>query len=287
MRALIIAIFIIFFVSCDYLKLKPKKENHIEKPAVASVGETKLYISDIKNVVPEGMALQDSIVLIKSYINTWAKQQLLLQKSKENITEKNSKEIDALVKKYREGLFINNYKERLIKQQLDTVVSDDKIVLYYTNNKSNFKLNEELIQLKFIYFGNDFLDKKEVIEKFKSTKEEDFEALENLTINFKDYQLRDSTWMSIDKVMLRIPPFREEPKQNLLKISKFIQKEDSLGVYLVAVKKVLKRNDIAPLSYIKNNIKALILHKRKLELIREIEKTLINDAIKNNNFKEY
>ncbi|MFL0123458.1 hypothetical protein V2590_02120, partial [Tenacibaculum maritimum] len=94
-------------------------------------------------------------------------------------------------------------------------------------------------------------------------------------------------WVTLNDVRLKIPPFRSEPKQKLLKISKFIQKEDSLGVYLVAVKSILKRNDIAPMSYVVPTIKEMILHKRKLELIREIEKTLINDAIQNKHFKEY
>ena len=85
----------------------------------------------------------------------------------------------------------------------------------------------------------------------------------------------------------KIPPFAKESKENLLKISKFIQKEDSLGVYLVAVKNILQKNETAPLSEVTNRIKQIILHKRKLELIREIEKTLINDAIQNKNFKEY
>lgn len=276
----------LLFVSCEYLTVQTKKDTH-EEPVIASVGEVNLYKSDINNIIPYGISKQDSTVLVKSYINSWAKQQLLLQKAEENISEVNSNEIDVLVKKYRESLYINGYKERLVKQQLDTIVTEDEVVNYYNQNKENFKLNEELLQIKFIYFGKDFLDKKEAIKKFKSVKEEDLEDLENLTINFKDYHLRDSTWITYDDVLKKIPPFRAEPKEKLLKISKFIQKEDSLGVYLVAVKEVLKRNDIAPLSYIESNIKQLILHKRKLELIREIEKTLINDAIKNNNFKEY
>ena len=131
------------------------------------------------------------------------------------------------------------------------------------------------------------MDVKETIERFKSDKEEDLEDLENQTINFKDYTLRNSTWITYNDLIQRIPPFRRESKEKLLKISKYIQKEDSFGVYLVAVNEVLLRNDVAPLSYIEDNIKQIILHKRKLELIRDIEKTLINDAIKNNNFKEY
>ncbi|CAL2084198.1 hypothetical protein [Tenacibaculum sp. 190524A05c] len=290
MKKLVLLFSVLLSVSsCDKIKsldIFTKKEEKKE-PVVASVGETNLYLSELESVIPKGISDNDSIVLAKSYINTWAKQQLLLQRAEENISEVNSNKIDELIKAYRQSLYINGYKETLIKQQLDTIISEASIEDYYQKNKDNFKLNEELLQIKYVYFGNDFLDKEEAIEKFKSTEEEDLEDLEALTINFKDYQLRDSTWITYDKLLQKIPPFRYETKEKLLKISKFIKKEDSLGVYLVAVNNVLMRNDIAPLSYIENNIKQLILHNRKIELVRDIEKTLINDAIKNNEFKEY
>jgi hypothetical protein len=76
-------------------------------------------------------------------------------------------------------------------------------------------------------------------------------------------------------------------KKTLLKKSNFIEKEDSLGLYLIAINNVLKRNDIAPISYVKPTIKQIILHKRKLELLRKIEVELLNDAIKNQNFERY
>ncbi|AUC14809.1 hypothetical protein BTO06_06480 [Tenacibaculum sp. SZ-18] len=288
-KSALFLVILVILCSCEQIKsldVFSKKEER-EEPIIASVGETNLYLSELNEVIPKGILESDSIVLAKSYINTWAKQQLLLQKAEENISEVNYNKIDELIKAYRESLYINGYKESLIKQQLDTVISDESIRNYYKNNKENFKLNEELLQIKYVYFGNDFLDKKEAIDKFKSEEEEDLEDLESLTINFKDYQLRDSSWITYDNVLQKIPPFRYEPKEKLLKKSKFIKKEDSLGVYLVAVNNVLLRNDIAPLSYIENNIKQLILHKRKIELVRDIEKTLINDAIKNNEFKEY
>ncbi|WP_299709601.1 hypothetical protein [uncultured Tenacibaculum sp.] len=288
MKKIVFTFCLLSLLSCDKIKeFTSRSDDKSDDQVIASVGEVELYLSDVKSVVPKGTPKNDSLVLIKSFINTWAKQQLLLKKAQENISEVNNNQIDALVKNYKESLYINGYKESLINQQLDTVVTEQSIQKYYTNNKDNFRLNEELLQLKYIYFGTDFLDKKEAIKKFKSDEIEDLEGLENLTINFKDYMLRDSSWVSYDDVLLKIPPFRYESKEKLLKKSKFIQKEDSLGVYLVAVNNVLNRNDIAPISYIRNNIKQLILHKRKIELVREIEKTLINDAIKNNEFKEY
>lgn len=286
MKKIVYIVISLAFLSCDYLGIQSKKAEEIETP-IASVYNVNLYEKDIENFLPKNITKEDSIVLVKSFINSWAKQQLFLKQAELNVTEENNKNINSLVNKYRESLFINEYKERLVKQELDTLVSEEEVKDFYKDNKENFKLNEELIQLKYLHFGSELLDKKDIVKKFKSSKEEDLESLESQRINFKSSRLRDSTWLSLDNVLLKIPPFVKEPKEKLLKISKFIQKEDSLDVYLVAVKNVLKRNDLAPLSYITPQIKQLILHKRKLELIREIEKTLINDAIQNKNYKEY
>ena len=175
----------------------------------------------------------------------------------------------------------------MVKQQLDTIVTNKQLYNYYQINKNNFKTSEDLLQFEYIYFDKDFIDKDEIIKQFKSSEENDKEDLERHLLNFKSYRLQDSTWVTFDFLKKKIPALQTETNEKLLKISKFIQKEDSLGVYLVAVKNRLAQNATAPLSYVSPRIKQIILHKRKLELIREIEKTLINDAIKNKNFKEY
>ena len=174
-------------------------------------------------------------------------------------------------------------REELIKQQLDTVISEAEVEQYYLVNNENFKLNEVLVKSKYLYFNHTINDQKEIIKLFKSDKIEDAEELERQQLSFKIYQLNDSIWTDLDKVLLKLP----FSKENLLKKTNFIQKKDSLGLYLVAIKEVLNRNDVAPISYIKPTIKEMILHKRKIELIREIEKIIVKDATKNNNFKIY
>ncbi|WBX72588.1 hypothetical protein PG913_06595 [Tenacibaculum pacificus] len=275
----------ILIVSCDFISLKTEKVTQ-HRP-IATVLNKNLYKKDIEELLPKGISSKDSIVIVRGLIYSWAKKQLLLAKAEENISEVNSDEIENLVNNYKKSLYINGYKERLIKQQLDTIVEQEEVDLYYQKNKENFKLNEEILQFEYIYFGKDFLDKEETIKNFKSSKEEDREDLERYLLNFKSYRLQDTTWIPFSSLPKIIPPFQFETKQDLLKISKYIQKEDSLGVYLVAVKKRLPKNATAPLTFVSSRIKQIILHKRKLELIREIEKTLINDAIQNKNFKEY
>ena len=87
--------------------------------------------------------------------------------------------------------------------------------------------------------------------------------------------------------MAKIPSFDNQDKLRILKKSKYFEKKDSLGVYLVAVKAVLKRNETAPMSYVLPTIKQMILHKKKLELLKKIEKTLVEDALGSTEFEIY
>lgn len=275
--------FLVFlsFSSCQYFGVQEKEERSSE--IVAIVNTEKLFREDIEAILPEQISTADSTVLVRSFINDWAIKQLLLQKAQKNSSQEKLDEINTLVKDYKESLLINNYKETLIKQQLDTVINQQEIDTFYTKNKENFKLNEELVKMKYLYLDNNVINKKELISLFKSDAIEDAEALEKQQLSFKSYNFNDSVWKRVDNVMLKVP----FSKENLLKKIQFTQKQDSLGLYLVSVKDFLERNDIAPLSYVESTIKQMILHRRKIELIRDIEKIVVQDATKNNNFKIY
>jgi hypothetical protein len=281
MRFLSILFCIFTFASCDYIKLQEKHAPTSE--IIAIVNTDKLFKEDLKDFLPRNISREDSLILVKSFIQDWAVKKLLLDAAANNNTQESLKNIKNLVQDYKESLLINNFKEALIKQQLDTIISDDEVEAYYLINNENFKLNEVLVKSRYLYFDASIINKKEIVKFFKSEEIEDAEELERQQLSFKMYQLNDSIWTELDKILLKLP----FSKENLLKKSKFIQKQDSLGLYLVAIKDVLRRNDIAPLSYIKPTIKEMILHKRKIELIRDIEKIIVKDATKNNNFKIY
>ncbi|WP_297803152.1 hypothetical protein [uncultured Polaribacter sp.] len=206
-----------------------------------------------------------------------------MAKAKNNSSQETVNQIDGLVQDYKESLLINNYKEKLVKQKLDTVVSDEEIREYYLLNKENFKLNEELVKIRYLHIDNNLIDESEILSLFRSNDINDLEELEKQELSFKFHQFNDSIWTQLDKVLLKLP----FSKDKLLKKTKFIQKQDSIGLYLAIIKDVLPRNSIAPISYITSTIKQMILHKRKIELLRDIEKIIVKDATQNNNFKIY
>jgi len=272
---------LIFLQSCNYFTFKKDT-----REAVARVNDTYLYKDDLTDVFAKDITKEDSITLVNNYINSWIKQQLLLSKAQLNLENKTG-EFEDLVKKYREDLFINSYKEAVVKQYLDTEITDDDIDQFYLNNNELFRLNEELIKFKYIKIGKDVLNKKELIKLFKSTKKSDFDNLKKKVIFLQSHHLNDSIWIKYNDLIYEIPIFKTEDKKQLLKKDNFIQKEDSLSLYLATIKQVLQSNEIAPKSYITPTVKQMILHQRKLLLLKNIGETLINDAIKKQQFEIY
>ena len=133
-RITILLLIISSLASCNYFVVQEKEEKSSE--IIAIVNTEKLFKEDLKNVLPQNISREDSIVLVKSFINDWAIKQLLLNKAGNNNSLEDINEINDLVNDYREGLLINNYKEMLIKQQLDTVINDTEIKA--KTNKINF-----------------------------------------------------------------------------------------------------------------------------------------------------
>ena len=281
MKSLVALYCVVFLISCDLFKIQEKHRSDNE--ILAIVNTEKFFKKDLTILLPQNINKIDSQLLVKSYIQDWAIKKLLLKKAENNSSLETVNQIDDLVKDYKESLLINNYKEQLVKQKLDTIVTEKELEAYYLLNKENFKLNEELVKIKFLHIDNTINDKKEILKLFKSDNILDLEELEKQELSFKFHQFNDSTWTQLDNVLLKLP----FSKEKLLKKTKFIQKQDSIGLYLVAIKDVLELKSIAPLSYVIPTIEQMILHKRKIQLIRDIEKIIIKDAIQNNNFKIY
>ncbi len=272
------SIFILFIFSLFSCKEQGEKSN-----AVARVYNIYLYEEDLQEKMPTDLSREDSILFRTSYINAWAMEELLLKKAKLNIGDQND-EIRSLIDKYEKELLIDKYKQAVVQQELDTIFSEDDIEEYYQNNKAIFRLNENLVQLKYIHIDKDINDEAEIVRLFKSNKEEDVNELIDRELEFNSFNFNDSIWISQKDVLKKLPFLKEESK---LKKNKFMQKEDSLGVYLLTINNLLYRNDIAPKSYVIPSIKRMILHKRKLELAEIMERTLVSDAIEKKQFELY
>ncbi len=275
-----ILIWIVILVSsCDFFK---KTENG---NPIARVNDTYLYQEDIKGLIYDGITKEDSTLRVNNYINKWATQQLLINGAQINLSEEKQTEFKRLVKQYKNDLFIKAYLEALVKRSIDTVVTKEEALEVYNRNIETFKLNEELIRFRYINISDNSINLKDIEERFKRFNQEDKTILDSISIQFKSYSLNDSIWVRLDQVVTKIPVINNDNRKELLKKSNFVQLKDSLGLYLMQINDVLFRNDTAPLEYVMPTIKQIVINKRKLEFIKQLEKDITKDAMKNKQFE--
>ena len=277
---IIIPLFITI-VSCNMLR---KKTTDIP---VARVNESYLYTDDIKNLVPEGTPKGDSTLIVRNFINKWATQQLFVDGAKLNLSDQEQDAFNKLVEQYRNDLYAKAYIEALVSRNIDTVVNIKEAQNYYNANKEVFKLNEDLIKFRYIHIDENIIDYNKIKERFTRYNKADKKILDSIAIQFKSYSFNDSIWVKVSQVIEKIPAVTLENKKELLKKTNFIQHKDSLGVYLMQINNVLLRNDTAPLEYVKPTINHIVVNKRKLELIRALEKDITKDAVENKQFEIY
>ncbi len=255
--------------------------------AVARVNDSYLYKEDLKHIIPNNVSKVDSTLLANNYINNWASNLLLMDKALLNLPEKQQESFNSLVKQYENDLYTKAYLEALVKRSIDTTVSKVETDTIYQRNKESFKLNDELLKLRYINLPQNAVNLQGIKSKFKKFEKNDKVFLDSIAVQFRSYSLNDSVWVRASQVIEKIPVANQSNKNQLLKKSNFVQLKDSLNLYLIQINDVLLRGDYAPLDYVKPTVIQIINNKRKLELIKEIENEITKDAIKNKQFEIY
>ncbi|MEH1009010.1 peptidyl-prolyl cis-trans isomerase [Winogradskyella sp. ECml5-4] len=280
-HTLYIFLFGLLFNSCDFFK----KSDDLEP--IARVNESYLYKEDLKDVVPKGTSKEDSTLMVNAYINRWARQLLLMDGALLNLSEEKQNEFSKLVKQYKNDLYAKAYLEGLVKKNIDTVVGHKEAELFYEANKESFKLNDDLIQFRYISLPLNPINLDTIKKRFKRFEAKDKAYLDSISVQFRSYSLNDSIWIKLNRVAEKIPIINSSNKNQLLKKTNFLQLKDSLNLYLMQVNDVRLQNDYAPLDYVETSINKIVINKRKLELIKQLENDITKDAIKNNKFQTY
>lgn len=256
-------------------------------PPLARVGETYLYLEDLKPRLTGTFSPEDSLALLNNLINEWATRELLLSKARINLAEDQLREFELLISDYRAELYTRAYKEALVAQIADTLVREDELLGFYEKEKENFRLQEKLLQLRFIEIPKQFINKEEVTRRLKSFEGSDLKFLDSVGVQFKKLHFNDSLWVPLSRVVEEIHPLTYENEAEYLKKSQFFELEDSTGVYLTRVVDVLEPNDIAPLQYIEPTIRQVLLNRRKMKYLRSLETDLMDEAIRDKEFEVY
>jgi len=270
----------LFFISCETISLNNEK-------AFARVGSIYLYREDIEKNVLNFKNKEDSILKVRNFIDEWASKQIILQQAVLNLDKDKIKMLQKLVKQYETELFSITYKQSIVNESLDTLISTQEIDSFMFLNKNIFKLNAPLYQVRYIELPNDNVDKNKIQRSFQRFNNEDKSFLDSLSFQFSDHIFSDSIWLNKIGLLSKIKFLNATNLEGYIKKSQFFEIQDTMGVYLFYMNNHLKKGDIPPQDFIYPNIKNIILNKRKLKFNKKFEKDILQDAIKSKYYEVY
>lgn len=254
--------------------------------AIARVGEEYLLRSDLDEVLSNDLSPEDSAAIAYNYIYNWARKRLVLQKAELNLSE-NEKDVDRLVEEYRNSLVRSLYEKKLIAEYLDTVITGAQVEEYYQDNQDNFELKENIVRAEYYKFDPATPKLSDFRRWFRSRRETDVEKRQQFALDFaQERYMSDTTWISFMDLVLRVPLQTYNQKQ-FLRANEYVEIEDSTAVYFIHIEEYKVTDSFSPLEYVHPTIENIILHQRKLDLIKEMENRLYEDAQKRNEFEIY
>ena len=185
---------------------------------------------------------------------------------------------------YRASLLSFAYEQELIRQKLDTLVSEKEIENYYNAYPGNFELKNNIIKLRYVKLPL----KAPNPDKVKTwLKQGDNNKLEQYCRLYAvNYLLHDDDWLMMEDVLKEIP-LGDYSSEQFSRNNRLLEIKDKDYLYLVNISGFMVKETKAPLSFAKENIRNIILNKRKIRLIQQMQEEAYREALDNKDAEVY
>ena len=272
------------FISITLLILSCSNiNNDNSNDLIARAGENFLY----QNELPSFSSRQDSLLRYKNFVELWAKEKLLYDLSLTNLSQSKKNELDLLIEKFKIDLYINSYKDLIVNSRIDSIVTNEEIESYYNANIDNFTLNETLLKYRYLKVPSDNININRIRRYIQRLSNDDRDFLDSLNFQFAELKLNDSVWFAERDVISSIEFINQTNKSNFMRVNRLYEIKDDQYINYFIVKDLLKSGNIPPLSYLYDRIKLNIINQRKIDLIKNINKEILNDALKSSKYEIY
>jgi hypothetical protein len=253
---------------------------------LARVYDSYLYVTDLGSLIEDGTTAADSVLFVRSFVDNWIKDQLLLYQAEKNLTNE-QKNFEDQLRDYRNSLIVYKYETELINQNLDTLVENREIEEYYYNNQKNFQLKDNIVQAVYVKIKSDSPKIRKILQYAKSDKQSDRDSLESNCMRYaEDFQIIDHEWITFDDLLDRLP-LEVYNQESFLRNNSFIQVTEEDYTFLANIFDYRLSESLSPLSQEYNNIKSIILNLRKRALIKQMHQKIYDEALKKEEFEYF
>ncbi|MBS1682346.1 MAG: peptidyl-prolyl cis-trans isomerase [Bacteroidetes bacterium] len=276
---------LLFFSSCDFIRMKKNDLQGNNRKAIARVNNALLYQDDLKGIVPEKTTKDDSAARINAYVNSWVRKQLLMQEALKTISIDEA-DVERKVQEYRYSLIGYQFQNYYIHQHLNDSVSETEIETYYQQHLDNFILKQNIVRGTYIKVQKDAPRIKRIKDLMFSVKEKEIAELKSYCLGFSAaYHIADSSWIEFDKLTVNSPLADIPNKIQFLQSYNYYETNDQAYLYFLKVDGYKIIDNVSPLEFVRQDIKNIIINKRKVELAKKLEDEVYENAAKQKDFE--
>lgn len=288
-NSLFILLIVLLLASCDLIKFKENRngEQAVQQEPIARVKDIYLYPHDMEGAISKNLSPEDSANRMEQLINSWIRKQLIISEASSRLSFDEA-ELERRLLDYKYALMVHKFEEQYVNQELDKEVTSKEISNYYKENIDNFRLNQNIIRGIFVQLPKE----APRINKFKrQLSSGDPKRREDVISYCHSYatkaHLGDSTWVYFEQVIVNTPFQDIANKQDFLEENTFVEREDDKHIYLLKVLAYKTVNQISPIEFVWEEIEKIILNKRKIKLVNELENEIFERAKENSDFETY
>jgi hypothetical protein len=261
--------------------------NNAGREAVAQVGDKYLYADQIPLNTNNGLSREDSISIVRNYIDRWIRNELILDKAEDNLSEEYQNEINNKLEETRANLMIYQYEQQMMLQKMDTSVSEQEIRDYYDSHLNNFTLQNNLLKALFLKLPVEAPNIDRARSWFRSENQNDIQSLESYAYQFAEkFDDFGESWINMN-FLLRELPDEIENESYFLRNNRYYESSDDSFYYLVNIRDFRLKGATAPLEYVRDDIRTIILNNRKIDFLQELETGIYNEGMRDNSFRVF
>jgi hypothetical protein len=279
------AALLVILSGCDLIGFRKNQNTEEEREIIARVNDAYLYKDELTGIVSSGTSKEDSTSRTEAYINSWIRKQLLIQEATRKINI-NEAEVERKILDYRYSLIAYEYQSYYIRQNLDTLVGPDEIQKYYKENIDNFILKQNIVRATFMKVPKNAPRTNKIKELVYSRGEKEQRELKSYCLSFSAaYHISDSSWMVFDELVKNSPLAEIPNKIQFLKANPYYETSDDSYLYFLKVDEYRISDNVSPQEFVKDEIRNIILNKRKVELAKQLEDKVYHEAAERNEFE--
>lgn len=254
-----------------------------ESPVVARVYDHELHQSDLVGIVGEGVTPEDSVAIVDNYIDQWVRQTVMLCKAEKNVEADFSRQMSE----YHNSLLTYAYEQQILNQLLDTHVTDDKIAEYYEGHQEQFQLKSSIVKVVYVTAPKKHSSDaklKKLVTKSTFGDNEIVELEEQAARSRLQGYFEADVWLPFHTLQTTVPVTTYNEDLFLKQHRSIVLDDDSL-TYYVRILDYKVSDEVSPLELQRENIRAIILNHRKIELLAKLQADLMKEAEKGGHVK--